>query len=117
MRPRVGLVWSGGFRPEQPELWSTHERRNISLAQICTLNTRGVDFFSLQKGEPAESQVLAEIGRHWTGNNFFNYAADLSRLHRHCSAHCQPGPGDQRGHLNGASRSRHGETGLVTQSF
>ena len=76
-RPRVGLVWSGGFRPEQPELWSTHERRNISLAQICTLNTPGVDFFSLQKGEPAESQVLADIGRYWAGENFFNYAAEL----------------------------------------
>ena len=74
---RVGLVWSGGFRPEQPELWSTHERRNISLAQISTLNTSGVDFFSLQKGEPAESQVLAEIGRYWKGDNFFNYAAEL----------------------------------------
>ncbi len=77
VRPRVGLVWSGGFRPEQPELWSTHERRNISLAQICTLNTPGIDFFSLQKGEPAESQVLADIGRYWTGDNFFNYAAEL----------------------------------------
>lgn len=77
VRPRVGLVWSGGFRPEQPELWSTHERRNISLAQICTLNTPGVDFFSLQKGDPAESQVLTEIGTYWTGDNFFNYAAEL----------------------------------------
>jgi hypothetical protein len=76
-RPRVGLVWSGGFRPEQPELWSTHERRNISLAQICTLNMPGLDFFSLQKGEPAESQVLADIGRYWAGDNFFNYAAEL----------------------------------------
>jgi tetratricopeptide (TPR) repeat protein len=76
-RPRVGLVWSGGFRPEQPELWSTHERRNISLAQISTLNTPGVDFFSLQKGEPAESQVLAEIGLQWQSDNFFNYAAEL----------------------------------------
>jgi hypothetical protein len=73
----VGLVWSGGFRPEQPELWSTHERRNISLAQICTLNTPGVDFFSLQKGEPAESQVLVEIGQYWMGDNFFNYAVEL----------------------------------------
>jgi tetratricopeptide (TPR) repeat protein len=76
-RPRVGLVWSGGFRPEQPELWSTHERRNISLEEISTLNTPGIDFFSLQKGEPAESQVLAEIGRYWAGDNFFNYAAEL----------------------------------------
>ena len=75
--PRVGLVWSGGFRPEQPELWSTHERRNMSLAEISKLNMQGMDFFSLQKGEPAESQVLAEIGTYWEGDNFFNYAADL----------------------------------------
>jgi hypothetical protein len=73
----VGLVWSGGFRPDQPALWSTHERRNISLAQISALNTPGVDFYSLQKGEPAESQVLAEIGRYWKSDNFFNYAAEL----------------------------------------
>jgi hypothetical protein len=77
-RPRVGLVWSGGFRPEQPELWSTHERRNISLAEISTLNTRGIDFFSVQKGDPAESQVLTEIGLYWPSDNFFNYAADLN---------------------------------------
>jgi tetratricopeptide (TPR) repeat protein len=76
-RPRVGLVWSGGFRPEQPELWSTHERRNISLAQISTLNTPGVDFFSLQKGEPAESQVLADIGLYWTSDNFVKYTVEL----------------------------------------
>ena len=73
----MGQVWSGGFRPEQPELWSTHERRNISLEEISTLNTPGVDFFSLQKGEPAESQVLAEIGHYWPSDNFFNYAAEL----------------------------------------
>jgi hypothetical protein len=28
-KPRIGLVWSGGFRPHQPHLWHVNRRRNI----------------------------------------------------------------------------------------
>jgi tetratricopeptide (TPR) repeat protein len=56
-RPRVGLVWSGGFRPEKPELWAANARRNIPLSTLAALVTPGIDFYSLQKGEPAESEL------------------------------------------------------------
>jgi hypothetical protein len=56
---RVGLVWSGGFRPSRPELWSANERRNIPLAMLGALDAADVEFYSLQKGQPAESEVAA----------------------------------------------------------
>jgi tetratricopeptide (TPR) repeat protein len=56
-RLRVGLVWSGGFRPDQPETWSVNSRRNVELAKMAPLRDLDVDFFSLQKGEPAESEL------------------------------------------------------------
>ena len=36
-RPRVGLVWSGGFRRNQPELRRVNERRNIPLTEMLAL--------------------------------------------------------------------------------
>jgi hypothetical protein len=58
---RVGLVWAGGARPNQPELESVNRRRNISLATLAPLlQTRGVSFVSLQKGPPAsEAHALS----------------------------------------------------------
>lgn len=61
--PRVGLVWSGGFRPGRPELWSANSRRNIPvqslLQSLAGLADSGVEFYSLQKGQPAESELSA----------------------------------------------------------
>jgi tetratricopeptide (TPR) repeat protein len=33
---KVGLVWSGGFRPNQPEMWFIDIRRNIPLGEHST---------------------------------------------------------------------------------
>ena len=72
-RPRVGLVWSGGFRPTQPEVWATHARRNIPLAMLERLEQRNVDFYTLQKGQPAESE-LSELERHgWRGPKLIDF--------------------------------------------
>jgi tetratricopeptide (TPR) repeat protein len=54
---RIGLVWSGGFRAELPELWGVNARRNIPLELLATLNTSNVQFVSLQKGELAQSEL------------------------------------------------------------
>lgn len=64
---KVGLVWSGGLRMDQPETWAVFARRDIALSELHGLNMRGITFFSLQKGEPAESQlrVLQDAG--WAG--------------------------------------------------
>lgn len=55
-RKKVGLVWSGGFRPDQPEVWAVNERRNIALKKLLPLKDVNVQFFSLQKGEAAEKE-------------------------------------------------------------
>ncbi len=64
---RVGLVWSGGFRPGQPEVWAVHNRRNIPLSKLAPLRHPDVEFYSLQKGEPAESELAALTSTAWDG--------------------------------------------------
>lgn len=76
--PKVGLVWNGGFRSEQPELWGVNNRRNIPFDKICTLNTNGINFFSLQKGEKAERELNNIQPQLWTSANFYNYTTELS---------------------------------------
>jgi hypothetical protein len=76
-RPRVGLVWSGGFRPQQPEVWAVNERRNLPLAQLEILESLEVDFISLQKGEPTASELAAALRSGWPGPPIADYSADL----------------------------------------
>ena len=62
----VGVVWNGGFRADHPELWAINQRRNIELEQIAKLkDIPGVDFYSLQKGDPAESEFMAKKDELW----------------------------------------------------
>jgi tetratricopeptide (TPR) repeat protein len=58
-KPRVGLVWSGGFRPNEPNVRAVNERRNILLTTVLRLLSPGIEFHSLQKGEPAESELAS----------------------------------------------------------
>jgi tetratricopeptide (TPR) repeat protein len=62
---RVGLVWSGGFRPNEPEYWSANARRNIELRNLAALHHPRIEYVSLQKGQPAEAepQQLRRQGR------------------------------------------------------
>jgi hypothetical protein len=63
---KVGLIWNGGFRVGAPELWAVNKRRNIELDQISALkDIAGVDFYSLQKGDPAESELAARKNQVW----------------------------------------------------
>ncbi len=72
--PRVGIVWSGGFRPDQPETWGANIRRNITLEKLAGLPTSGIDYVSLQKGEPAESELAELEARQWGGPPIRNFA-------------------------------------------
>jgi hypothetical protein len=76
-RPRVGLVWSGGFRADQPELWAVNKRRNVSLSALAPFADVPVDFYSLQKGAPAETELKDLISMQWSGPQIRNYSADL----------------------------------------
>lgn len=73
---KVGVVWNGGFRKDSPELWSINARRNIDLGLIANLkDVPLVDFYSLQKGDPAESELLALQATVWP--NIINCATWL----------------------------------------
>ncbi len=75
---RVGVVWNGGFRPGQPELWAVNERRNVPLELFAqALDLPGIHFVSLQKGDPAESQFLGRERDYWRLGRVFNAAAEL----------------------------------------
>jgi hypothetical protein len=67
VRRRVGLVWSGGHRPDQPELWALNARRNMPLVRLAALKGVGADFYGLQKGEPAEGELRAAEQAGWDG--------------------------------------------------
>jgi tetratricopeptide (TPR) repeat protein len=77
-RPRVGLVWSGGSRPDQPELWAVNRRRNIPLALLAALKHPGIEFHSLQKGQPAEGELDELLANGWDGPALVNHTAELS---------------------------------------
>jgi tetratricopeptide (TPR) repeat protein len=76
-RLRVGLVWSGGFRPERPATWPVNQRRNIPLVRFAALKHPSIDFYSLQKGQPAESELDALAASNWPGPTIINHTREL----------------------------------------
>ena len=68
-KPRVGLVWSGGFRPNLPDSWATNGRRNLPLANLSPLADVDVEFYSLQKGQKAEDELRDLVNKGWGGPN------------------------------------------------
>ncbi len=78
-RLKVGVIWSGGLPPNQPELRARNERRNIPLTMLAKgLNTVNADFYSLQKGDPAESEIYKRENQYWPHDNFVNFANELN---------------------------------------
>jgi hypothetical protein len=69
-KPRVGLVWAGGFRAEHQAVSS---RRNISLKQLARLNQAEVELYSLQKGQLAESELADLSLDEWGGPKPIDY--------------------------------------------
>ena len=76
-KPRVGLVWSGGFRPDQTEAWNFNSRRDIPLAKLAVLKDPNIAFYSLQKGEPAELELAALIRDRWDGPRIIDFTSQL----------------------------------------
>jgi hypothetical protein len=76
-KPRVGLVWSGGFRPNQTEAWNFNSRRDIPLAKLAVLKNPDIAFYSLQKGEPAESELAELIRDRWDGPDIIDFTSGL----------------------------------------
>ena len=76
-KPRIGLVWSGGFRPDQPEVWAINKRRNISLNLLEPLKDVDAEFFSLQKGKEAEEELSNLKKSDWAGPIIIDHTYDL----------------------------------------
>ncbi|MGO9995452.1 MAG: tetratricopeptide repeat protein [Steroidobacteraceae bacterium] len=74
---RVGLVWSGGFRPNQPELSSVNRRRNIPLSKLASLRHPDIEFYSLQKGQPAELELTELMASNWDGPRLIDFTGQL----------------------------------------
>jgi hypothetical protein len=74
---RVGLVWSGGFRPDQPERGPVDKRRNMPLSTLAPLRNAGITFYSLQKGQPAESELAQLRAAGWPGPELVDFTALL----------------------------------------
>jgi len=79
VKPRIGLVWQGGHRPKQPELWITNQRRNIPLERLVkALGNLPVDFFSLQKQEKGQSAYITADPFDSFGENFYDFSSELT---------------------------------------
>ena len=66
-RPRVGLVWSGAVRAGHPDPWWVDGRRNVPLAAFACFESADIEFYSLQKGQPAESELAELAAGGWDG--------------------------------------------------
>ncbi len=78
VRPRVGLVWSGGFMPDQRYGWGANYRRNIPLAKLAALRHIEVEFYSLQKGAHAESELAELRAGGWDGPDLIDFTDRLN---------------------------------------
>jgi hypothetical protein len=77
-RLKIGLVWSGGTRENQLDTFATNLRRNIPLSIFAKyFQNIECDFYSLQKGEPSESELYGNELLYWPNGNFFNFTKEL----------------------------------------
>jgi len=76
-RMRVGLAWSGAFRPGQPELWSANSRRNLPLHLLSLINDSDIEFYSLQKGAQAEAELAQLTASNWGGPAMRDFTGEL----------------------------------------
>ena len=76
-KKRIGLVWSGGFRAHLPEVWAVNQRRNLPFEALNVFEGVDAQFYSLQKGEPAESEFLARMADPRQRFRVENWSAEL----------------------------------------
>jgi len=76
-KKRIGLVWSGGFRAHLPEVWAVNQRRNLPFEALNVFEGVDAQFYSLQKGEPAESEFLTRMSDPRQRFRVENWSAEL----------------------------------------
>jgi tetratricopeptide (TPR) repeat protein len=76
-KPRIGIVWAGGFRPNNPELHLVNNRRNIQLEKFSALKDLDIEIYSLQKGGQAEKDLKEFQTTNILGRTIIDYTRDL----------------------------------------
>ena len=76
-KPRVGLVWNGGPKSRSLNILEMNERRNLPLQHLKALVGIDVEFISLQKGEPAESEFRQAVASGWDGPVIHDHVHEL----------------------------------------
>ena len=74
---RVGLVWSGGVKLSHREWMDINERRNIPLIKLAPLKNADVEFYSLQKGQQAELELVELMRDNWEGPHVIDFTSEL----------------------------------------
>jgi tetratricopeptide (TPR) repeat protein len=75
---RVGLVWASGLRPNRPEFSQVSRRRDVPLAKLAPLRNSQIEFYSLQKGQRAESELAELKASGWQGPELIDFTESLS---------------------------------------
>lgn len=76
-RPRIGLVWSSGYREDQSETWEINKERNLDLSGLEELLRLPFDWVSLQIGKipNQELQDLNQSG--WRGRGLLDLSTEI----------------------------------------
>ena len=74
---RVGLVWAGGIRSDNPEAEAIDSQRSMPLATLSTLSAvKDIQFFSLQKDHPSR-QIHSLSSDLWHGEPMIDWTSEL----------------------------------------
>jgi tetratricopeptide (TPR) repeat protein len=79
-RFRIGVVWQGGTRKNDPRSWSVNNRKNININLLKELFIQDIDIFSLQKGAGAEKEleIFKRENAHLTIQDYTDMLLDFS---------------------------------------
>jgi tetratricopeptide (TPR) repeat protein len=77
-KPRIGLVWSSGYRKDQEDTWDANKRRNLQLLSFHFLKDFDVTYFTLQKGFIPQSELTALKNEKWGGPHLIDFTDELT---------------------------------------
>jgi len=76
-KPKIGLVWSGAIKLNESKY--SNDRRNIDISYFKKFKFfENFEFYSLQKGEPAESLLKVCKKNGWNGPNIIDLTSYIS---------------------------------------
>ncbi len=76
-RPRIGLIWSSGYRDDQQDTWEINKQRNLNLYELEPLLKLPLDWVSLQIGKIPNQELrdLNQIG--WRGSSLLDLSGEI----------------------------------------